>query len=104
MAGEALCFRLANTVYNVASESQGLSCEAQISGNKVGISIGYYCAVRIRISFITISGDGARGPTLSTVPATTALNDRRKLEKGVPEGTPNCCRVANAAPGGVRSK
>ena len=50
---------------------------------------------------IAISGDGARGPPLSTVLATSPLNDGRKLEKGVPEGTPNFCRDAKAAPRGA---
>ena len=71
---------------------------AKPPGNKVDMSIGYCCAVRIRISSIAISGDGARGPPLSTVLAKTTLNDRRKLKKGIPEGSPNCCRVARVGP------
>ena len=98
MAGEVLCFKLANTVHYVASESYGLFRVAKIPENKVGISIWYCCAVRIRISSIAISGEGARGPPLSTVLAATTLNERRKLEKGVPEDTPNVWRVSKAAP------
>ena len=77
MAGEVLCFKCANTVHNVASESYGLSRVAKIPGNKVVISIEYCCAVRIRNNSIAISGDGARGPPLSTVLATTTLNERK---------------------------
>ena len=58
---------------------------AKTPGNKVGISIGYCCAVRIRISSIVISGDGARSPPLSTVLATTT-NSKRSQEAG--EGRP----------------
>ena len=89
MAGEVLCFKWAKTVYNVASESYGFSCVAELPGNKVGIHIGYCCAVRMRMSSIAMSGEGASGPLLSTILATTTLNERWKLEEGVPEGTPN---------------
>ena len=89
-AGEVLCFKWADTVHNVASESYGFSCVARLPGNKVGINIGYYCAVRMRMISIAMSGEGASGPPLSTVVlATTTPNERRKLEKGVPEVMPN---------------
>ena len=39
-AGEVLCFKWANTVHNVASESYGFSYVARLPGNKVGINIG----------------------------------------------------------------
>ena len=41
-------------------------------------------------------------PPLSTVLATTTLNERKKLEKGVPEGT--SMESSEAAPRGARSK
>ena len=63
MAGEVLCFRLANVVYIVANESYGFSF------------VGYCWAVRIRTNSMAISAEGARGPPLSTVLATT-LNAR----------------------------
>ena len=56
------------------------------------------------MSSIAISGEGARGPPLSTVLAATILNERKKVEKSVPEGTPNLWRVSKAAPRGARSK
>ena len=57
--------------------SYGLSRVAKIPRNRVGNSIGYCCAVRIRMSSITIAGKGARGPPLSTVLASIALKERK---------------------------
>ena len=71
MAGEVLCFRLANAVHIEARESYGFSRVARSPGNKVGMSIGYCCAVLIRTNSIAISADGAKGPPFSTVLATT---------------------------------
>ena len=89
MASQVLCFKWAKTVHNVAKESYAFSCVAKLPGNKVGIHIGYCCAVRMRMSSIAMSGERASGPALSIVLATTTLNERRKNEKGVPEGTRN---------------
>ena len=89
MASEVLCFKWAKAVHNVAKESYAISCVANLPGNKVGIHIEFCCAVRMRMNSIAMSGEGASGPALSIVLAKTALNERRKLEKGVPEGTRN---------------
>ena len=89
MVGEVLCFKWAKMVHNVASESYGFSCVAKLPGNKVGINIWYCWAVRMQMSSIAMSGEGARGPPLSTLLTATTLNEHRTLEKGVPEGTPN---------------
>ena len=51
-----------------------------------------------------MSGEDASGPPLSTVLATTPLKERKKLEKGIPNGTPNFWSVSKAAPRGARSK
>ena len=89
MAGEVLCFKWAKAVHNAASKSYGFSCVARLPGSKVGINIGYCCAVRTRMSSIAMSSEGASGLSFYFVLATTTLNERRKFEKGVPEGTPN---------------
>ena len=82
-------FKWAKTVHSVASESYGFSCVDKLLGNKVDINIGYCCAVRMRMSSIAMSGEGASGPPLSTVLVAITLNERKKLENGVPEGTLN---------------
>ena len=69
--------QMCNTVYNEANESYGFSRVAQLPGNKADINIGYCGAVRIRISSITISGEGARSPPLSTIFATTTPKERK---------------------------
>ena len=71
MAGEVLCFKSANAVHIEARESYGFSQIAKYPGNRVGISVGYCCAVLIRTNFIAISADGAKGPPFSTALATT---------------------------------
>ena len=71
MAGEVLCFKSANAVHIEARESYGFSRVPKSPGNRVGISIGYCCAVLIRTNSIAISADGAKGPLFSTVLATT---------------------------------
>ena len=70
-----LCFKLANTVHNVESESYNLSRVATLPGNRVGIGTGYCCAVGIEMDSIAISGEGARGSPLSTVLATTTRKE-----------------------------
>ena len=70
MAGEVLCFKLAKVVHNAANESYGFSCVAKLPWNKVGINIGYWCAVRVRMGPIAMSGEGASGLLLSSVLAT----------------------------------
>ena len=95
---------MGKATHNAASESYGFSCVTNLPGNKVGINVGYCCAVRMRKSSIAISGEGASGPPLSTVPATITRKERKKLEEGVPDGTPKCWRDAEAAPRGARSK
>ena len=71
MAGEVLCFKSAKAVHIEARKSYGFSRVAKSSGNRVGISIGYCCAVLIRTNSIPISADGAKGPPFSTLLATT---------------------------------
>ena len=56
------------------------------------------------MSSVAISGESARGSPLSTVHATTTLNEQTQLEKGIPESTSNLWRVSEAAPRGARSK
>ena len=104
MAGEVLCFQSANAVHIEARELYGFYRVAKSPGNRVGMSIGYCCAVLIRTNPIAISADGAKGPPFSTVLATTTRRVRKELEKGVPVRTPNFCRVSRAAPRGARSK
>ena len=104
MASEVLSFKCEKAIHTVASESYGFSCVARLPGNKVGVNIGYCCAVRMRMSSIVMSGEGASGPPLSFVLATKTLNGRRKLHRGVPKGTPNVWRLSKATPRGVRSK
>ena len=65
MAGEVLCFKLANAVHIEARESYGFSRVAKSLGNRVGMSIGYCGAVLIRINSIAISANGAKGPPFS---------------------------------------
>ena len=89
MAHEVLCFKWAKTGHNVAIVSYDFSCAANLPGNKDGINIGYCCAVQMRMNSIAMSGEGASGPSLSTVLATINLKEYRTLEKGVPEGTAN---------------
>ena len=74
---EVLCFKFAKTVHNVTNESYGFSSVAKFPENKVGINIGYCCAVRIGMSSIAISDEGARGSPLSTVLATATLKERK---------------------------
>ena len=71
MAGEVLSFKSANAVHIEVREPYGFSQVAKSSGNMVGISKGYRCAVLIRTNSIPISADGAKGPPFSTVLATT---------------------------------
>ena len=80
MAGEVLCFKSANAVHIEARESYGFSQGAKSPGNRVGISIGYCCAVLIRTNSIAISADGAKGPLFSTVLATTSRICPQNLE------------------------
>ena len=47
MAGDVLCFKLANAAHIVAKESWGFSLVAKSPGNSVGINVGYCWAVRI---------------------------------------------------------
>ena len=70
-AGEVLCFKSANAVHIEARKSYGLSLVAKSPGNRVGIKIGYCCAVLILTNSIAISADGAKEPPFSTVLATT---------------------------------
>ena len=48
MAGEVLCFKRSIKVHDVASELYGLSRVAKLPGNRVGINISNFFAVRIR--------------------------------------------------------
>ena len=77
MAGEVLCFTLVNAAHIEVRESYGFSRVARSPGKKVGMSIGYCCAVLIRTNSIAISADGAKGPPLSTVLATTTRRVRK---------------------------
>ena len=77
IAGEVLCFRLANAVHIEAREPYGSSRVARSPWNKVGMSIGYCCTVLIRTNSIAISADGAEGPPFSTVLATTTRRVRK---------------------------
>ena len=67
MAGKVLCFKLANAVHIKARESYGFSRVARSPGNRVGMRIGYGCAVLNRTNSIAVSADGAKGPPFSTV-------------------------------------
>ena len=51
---------------------------AKSPGNRVGINMGYCCAVRIRTNSMAIAADGAKGPPFSTVLATTTRRARKK--------------------------
>ena len=75
MAGDVLCLRSANAVHIKASEAYGCSLVALSPGNKVGINVGYCCAVRILTNSIAIVAEGANGPPFSTVLATTTRSD-----------------------------
>ena len=77
MAGKVLCFKLANEVHIEARESYGFSRVARSPGNRVGMSIGYCCAVLIRTNSVAISADGAKEPPFSTVLATTTRRVRK---------------------------
>ena len=77
MAGEVLCFKSANAVHIEARESYGFSLVAKSSGNRVGINMGYCCAVLILTNSIAISADGAKGPPFFTVVATTTRRVRK---------------------------
>ena len=77
MAGDVLCLRSANAVHIKASEAYGFSLVALSPGNKVGINVGYCCAVRILTNSMAIVAEGANGPPFSTVLATTTRSARR---------------------------
>ena len=77
MACEVLCLIFVNAVDIEARESYGFSLVARSPGNKVGMSIGYCCAVLIRTNSIAISADGAKGPPFSTVLPTTTRRVRK---------------------------
>ena len=77
MAGDVLCFRSANAVHIKASEAYGFSLVALSPGNKVGINVGYCCAVCFLTNSMAIVAEGANGPTFSTVLATTTRSARR---------------------------
>ena len=62
-------------------------------GNRVGINMGYCCAVLIRTSSIAIAADGAKGPPFSTVLATTTRRTRKRRSGAndeVLEGRQSC--------------
>ena len=77
LAGEVLGFKCVITGHNVASKLYGFSLVTNLPWNRVGISVGYCCAVRMRMSSIAISGEGTRGPSLSTVLSRTTLKERK---------------------------
>ena len=77
MAGEVLCFKSGNAVHIEARESYGFSLVAKSPGNRVGINIGYCCAVLTLTNSIAISSGGAKGPPFSTVLATTPRRVRK---------------------------
>ena len=77
MAGEVLCFKSANAVHIEARELYGFSLVAKSPGNRIGINIGYCCAVLILTNSFAISADGAKGPPFSTVLATTIRRVRK---------------------------
>ena len=77
MAGEVLCFKSANAVHIEARESYGFSLVAKSPWNRVGINIGYCCAVLIVTNSIAISADDAKGPPFSTVLATSTRRVRK---------------------------
>ena len=77
MAGDILCFKSPNVVHIEARETYGFSLVAKSPGNRVGINMGYCCAVRILTNLIAIAADGAEGPPFSTVLATTTRRDRK---------------------------
>ena len=62
MAGEVLCFKLANAIHIEARESYGFSRVARSPDNNVSMSVGYCCVVLIRTNSIAIPADGAKGP------------------------------------------
>ena len=77
MVDEVLCFKSANAVHIEARESYSFSLVAKSPGNRVGINIGHCCAVLILTNSIAISADGAKGPSFSTVLATTTRRVRK---------------------------
>ena len=77
MAGDLLCLRSTNAVHIKASEAYGCSLVALSPGNKVGINVGYCCAVRILTNSIAIVAEGDNGPPFSTVLATTTRSTRK---------------------------
>ena len=77
MTGKVLCFKSATAVHMEARESYGFSLVSKSPGNRIGINIGYYCAVLILTNAIAISADGAKGPPFSTVLATTTRRVRK---------------------------
>ena len=77
MAGDMLCFKSLKAVHIEARVTKGFSLVAKSPGNKVGINMGYCCAVLIRTNSMAIADDGAKGPPFSTVLATTTLRARK---------------------------
>ena len=77
MAGDILCFKSPKAVHVEARVTYGFSLVDKSPGNRVGINIGYCCAVLIRTNSMAIAADGAKGPAFSTVPATTTRRARK---------------------------
>ena len=77
MTGDILCFKSPNAVHIEAKGTYGFSLVAKSPGNKVGINMGYCCAVLILTNSIAIAADGAKGPPFSTVLATTTRRARK---------------------------
>ena len=77
MAGEVLCLKSPNAVHIEAIESYGFSLVVKSPGNRVGINIGYCCAVLILTNSTAISADGAKGPPFSTILAATTRKVRK---------------------------
>ena len=76
MAGEVLCFKSANAVHIEAKETYGFSLVANSPGNRVGIKMGYCCAVLILNNSTIIAADGTKRPPFSTVLTTTTRRAR----------------------------
>ena len=104
MSGDILCFKSSNAAHIEARVTYGFSLVAKSPGNRVGINMGYCYAVLILTNSIAIAADGAKGPPLPTVLATTTRRARKELAKGVPVRTPIVWKVARAAPRAARSK
>ena len=84
MAGDILCFKSPNAVHIETRVTCGFSLVVKSSGNRVGINMGYCCAVPILTNSFAIAADGDKGPPFSTVLATTTRRAPKLLAKGVP--------------------